>query len=71
MASNEPPTDAKWGGNLVHVGQKLSLDSFTIVNLMVKRRNVDDLRPPHPSGLTQRCLFIAALMVGLLCLLVL
>jgi hypothetical protein len=33
---------------------------------MVKCRDVDDLRPPHPTGLTQRCLFIAALMVGLL-----
>ena len=33
---------------------------------MVKRRDVNDLRPPHPSGLTQRCLFIAALTVGLL-----
>src|SRR6516165_5395737 len=33
---------------------------------MVKRRDVDDLRPPLVSGLTQRCLFIAALVVGLL-----
>ena len=33
---------------------------------MVKRRDVNDLRPPHPSGLTRRCLFKAALMVGLL-----
>ena len=33
---------------------------------MVKRRDVDDLRPPYPSELTQRCLFIAALLVGLL-----
>jgi hypothetical protein len=33
---------------------------------MVKRRDVDDLRRQHPSELTLRCLFIAALMVGLL-----
>src|SRR6516162_6834461 len=33
---------------------------------MVKRRDIGDLHPPHPSGLTERCLFIAALMVGVL-----
>jgi hypothetical protein len=32
---------------------------------MVKRRVVDDWYP-YPSGLTLRCLFIAALVVGLL-----
>jgi hypothetical protein len=29
-AGKELPTDAEWGGILVHVGQKLSSDSFTI-----------------------------------------
>ena len=29
-AGKELPTDAEWGGILVHVGQKFSLDSFTI-----------------------------------------
>jgi hypothetical protein len=33
---------------------------------MVKRREIGDLRPSHPSGLTLRCLFIAALIIGLL-----
>jgi hypothetical protein len=29
-AGKELPTDAEWGGILAHVGQKFSLDSFTI-----------------------------------------
>jgi parallel beta-helix repeat protein len=66
--------DAEWNGNLGQHRTKAFPQSIERPSdcqqagegpAMVKRRDVDDLRP-HSSGLTPRCLFIAALMVGLL-----